>query len=77
MIIINGILFWLEKRGTGFPTALFANNSQQYPMNSGGKEGEPVAKLCGLFLGWYIKDGQGNDAWTLLADFIRSSCHSR
>lgn len=63
---------WLEKRGTGFPTALFANNSQQYPMNSGGKEGEPVAKLWwSNFWDGTIKDGQGNDAWTLLADFYK------
>lgn len=63
---------WLEDRGTGFPTALFANNSQQYPMNSGGKEGEPVAKLWWTnFWDGTIKDGQGNDAWTLLADFYK------
>jgi hypothetical protein len=63
---------WLEKRGTGFPTSLFANNSQQYPMNSGGKEGEPVAKLWwSNFWDGTIKDGQGNDAWTLLADFYK------
>ena len=63
---------WLEKRGTGFPTSLFANNSQQYPMNSGGKEGEPVAKLWwSNFWDGTIKDGKGNDAWTLLADFYK------
>ena len=63
---------WLEDRGTGFPTSLFANNSQQYPMNSGGKEGEPVAKLWWTnFWDGAIKDGQGNDAWTLLADFYK------
>ena len=63
---------WLEKRGTGFPTSLFANNSQLYPMNSGGKEGEPVAKLWwSNFWDGTIKDGKGNDAWTLLADFYK------
>jgi hypothetical protein len=63
---------WLEDRGTGFPTALFSNNSQQYPMNSGGKEGQPVAKLWWTnFWDGTIKDGQGNDAWTLLADFYK------
>ena len=63
---------WLEKRGTGFPTSLFANNSQQYPMNSGGKEGEPVAKLWwSNFWDGTIKDGHGKDAWTLLADFYK------
>ena len=63
---------WLEKRGTGFPTSLFANSSQQYPMNSGGKEGEPVAKLWwSNFWDGTIKDGKGNDAWTLLADFYK------
>jgi len=61
---------WLEKRGTGFPSALFENNSQLYPMNSGGKEGEPVAKLWwSNFWDGSVKDGQGKDAWTLLADF--------
>ena len=66
---------WLEDRGTGFPTSLFANNSQQYPMQSGdnaGKEGEPAAKLWWTnFWDGTIKDGQGNDAWTLLADFYK------
>jgi len=66
---------WLEKRGTGFPTSLFANNSQLYPMNSGdnaGKEGQPVAKLWWTnFWDGTIKDAQGNDAWTLLADFYK------
>jgi hypothetical protein len=61
---------WLEKRGTGFPASLFENNSQQYPMDSGGKEGEEVAKLWwSNFWDGSIKDGQGNDAWTMLADF--------
>jgi hypothetical protein len=61
---------WLEKRGTGFPISLFENNSQKYPMNSGGKEGQPVAKLWWSdFWNGSVKDGQGNDAWTSLADF--------
>ena len=63
---------WLEKRGTGFPSALFENNSQLYPMNSGGKEGTPVAKLWwSNFWDGSVKDGQGKDAWTLLADFLK------
>jgi hypothetical protein len=66
---------WLEDRGTGFPTSLFANNSQLYPMNTGdnaGKEGQPVAKLWWTnFWDGTIKDAQGNDAWTLLADFYK------
>jgi hypothetical protein len=66
---------WLEDRGTGFPSSLFANNSQQYPMQTGdnaGKEGEPIAKLWwSNFWDGTIKDGQGNDAWTLLADFYK------
>jgi hypothetical protein len=61
---------WLEKRGTGFPSSLFENNSQQYPMNAGGKEGEQTAKLWwSNFWDGSIKDGQGKDAWALLADF--------
>jgi hypothetical protein len=61
---------WLEKRATGFPSSLFENNSQQYPMDAGGKEGEAVAKLWWTnFWDGSIKDGQGNDAWTMLADF--------
>jgi len=61
---------WLEKRGTGFPSSLFENNSQQYPMNSGGKEGEKSAKLWwSNFWDRSVKDGQGNDAWKLLSDF--------
>lgn len=61
---------WLEKRGTGFPISLFENNSQKYPMNSGGKEGQPTAKLWWSdFWNGAVKDGQGKDAWTSLADF--------
>jgi len=61
---------WLERRGTGFPISLFENNSQKYPMNSGGKEGQPTAKLWWSdFWNGSVKDGKGKDAWTLLADF--------
>jgi hypothetical protein len=60
---------WLEKRGTGFPASLFENNSQ-YPKDSGGKEGQPVAKLWWSdFWDGSIKDAQGKDAWTSFADF--------
>ena len=61
---------WLEKRGTGFPASLFENNSQKYPQDSGGKEGQPVAKLWWSdFWDGSIKDAQGKDAWTSFADF--------
>ncbi len=61
---------WLEKRGTGFPASLFENNSQKYPKDSGGKEGQPVAKLWWSdFWDGSIKDAQGKDAWTSLADY--------
>jgi hypothetical protein len=61
---------WLEKRGTGFPASLFENNSQKYPKDSGGKEGQPVAKLWWSdFWDGSIKDAQGKDAWTSFADF--------
>jgi hypothetical protein len=61
---------WLEKRGTGFPASLFENNSQKYPKDGGGKEGQPVAKLWWSdFWDGSIKDAQGKDAWTSLADF--------
>jgi Cellulase (glycosyl hydrolase family 5) len=61
---------WLEKRGTGFPASLFENNSQKYPKDSGGKEGQPVAKLWWSdFWDGSIKDPQGKDAWTSFADF--------
>ena len=60
----------LEKRGTGFPNSLFVNNSIQCGMEVGGKEGQPVAKLWwSNFWDGSIKDAQGKDAWTLLADF--------
>lgn len=61
---------WLEKRGTGFPASLFENNSQKYPKDSGGKEGQPVAKAW--WTDWWngaIKDGQGKDGWTSFADY--------
>ena len=61
---------WLEKRGTGFPASLFENNSQKYPKDGGGKEGQPVAKLWWSdFWDGSIKDAQGKDAWTSFADF--------
>ena len=61
---------WLEKRGTGFPASLFENNSQKYPKDSGGKEGQPVAKLWWSdFWDGSIKDAQGKDAWTSFADY--------
>lgn len=63
---------WLEKRGTGFPASLFENNSQKYPKDSGGKEGQPVAKLWWSdFWDGSIKDAQGKDAWTSFADFYK------
>jgi hypothetical protein len=61
---------WLEKRGTGFPASLFENNSQKYPKDGGGKEGQPVAKaFWSAFWDGSIKDAQGKDAWTSFADF--------
>lgn len=63
---------WLEKRGTGFPASLFENNSQKYPKDSGGKEGQPVAKLWWSdFWDGSIKDAQGKDAWASFADFYK------
>ena len=62
---------WLERKGTGFPTLLFLNNSQ-YTKGGGGNTPDPAAKL--FWADWWnrsVKDSQGRDGWTLMADFLK------
>jgi hypothetical protein len=62
---------WLERKGTGFPSMLFVNNSK-YTKGGGGNTPDPGAKL--FWADWWtrsVKDGQGRDGWTLMADFLR------
>jgi len=62
---------WLERKGTGFPTLLFANNSE-YTKGGGGNTPDPAAKL--FWADWWsrsVKDSQGRDGWTLMADFLK------
>jgi hypothetical protein len=61
---------WLEKRGTGFPVALFENNSL-YPKDGGGNVEKPAKTWWSNFWDRSIKDVQGNDAWKLLSDFLK------
>ncbi len=61
---------WLEKRGTGFPVALFENNSL-YPKDGGGNIEIPAKKWWSNFWDRSIKDAQGNDAWKLQSDFMK------
>ena len=63
---------WLNsQRGTGFPSFLFENNPL-YPSDAGGGSQFPAAKLW--WTDWWnrsIKDVNGTDGWTLLADFLK------
>ncbi|TLX68213.1 MAG: glycoside hydrolase family 5 protein [Thaumarchaeota archaeon] len=61
---------WLEKRGTGFPVALFENNSL-YPKDGGGNVEKPAKTWWSNFWDRSIKDVQGNDAWKLQSDFLK------
>jgi hypothetical protein len=63
---------WLNpQRGTGFPSFLFENNPA-YPLGSGGGTQFPAAQSW--WTDWWnrsIKDANGSDGWTLLADFLK------
>jgi len=62
---------WLEERATGFPWSLFQDNSK-YSRGGGGNTHDKAAKL---FWGdWWdrsVKDNQGKDGWTLMAEFLK------
>jgi Cellulase (glycosyl hydrolase family 5) len=62
---------WLERKGTGFPNSVFANNSE-YIKNGGGNTPDPAAKL--FWSDWWnrtVKDAQGRDGWMSMADFLK------
>jgi hypothetical protein len=63
---------WLEpKGGTGFPSFLFENNSS-YKKGGGGNTPDQSAKIW--WSGWWdrsVKDVNGKDGWSLLADFLK------
>jgi len=62
---------WLERKGTGFPNSIFANNSK-YVKGGGGNTPDPIAKL--FWSDWWnrsVKDAQGRDGWTVMADFLK------
>ena len=62
---------WLEEKATGFPWSLFQNNSE-YSRGDGGNTHDKAAKV---FWGdWWersVKDKQGKDGWTLMAEFLK------
>ena len=62
---------WLEDIGTGFPYSLFQGNSK-YSRGGGGNTPDKAAQV---FWGdWWnrsVKDKQGKDGWTLMADFLK------
>jgi len=62
---------WLEERATGFPWSLFQDNSK-YSRGGGGNTPDKAAKV---FWGdWWnrsVKDKQGKDGWTLMAEFLK------
>jgi hypothetical protein len=62
---------WLERKGTGFPTSIFENNSK-YVKGGGGNTPDPAAKL--FWTDWWnrsVNDSQGRDAWISMADFLK------
>jgi cellulase (glycosyl hydrolase family 5) len=62
---------WLERKGTGFPTSVFENNSK-YVKGGGGNTPDQAAKL--FWTDWWnrsVKDSQGKDGWILMADFLK------
>jgi hypothetical protein len=63
---------WLESRGTGFPSILFAGNPE-YERDSGGNTNDETAELW--WTDWWnreVKDIRGTDGWSLQADFLRT-----
>ena len=60
---------WLEDRGTGFPYSLFQG---KYSRGGGGNTPDKAAQV---FWGdWWnrsVKDKQGKDGWTVMADFLK------
>lgn len=63
---------WLESRGTGFPSILFAGN-QEYERDSGGNTNDEIAELW--WTDWWnreVRDIRGTDGWWLHAEFLRT-----
>jgi hypothetical protein len=64
---------WLEPRsGYGFAWQLFSHNSVEFPSGSGGTSDTLTAQRW--WTDWYnrsIKDAEGNDGWTLQANFMK------
>ena len=61
---------WLEARGTGFPWSLFEDS--KYSKGGGGNTQDKAAQL--FWKDWWnrsVKDKQGNDGWTLMADYLK------
>jgi hypothetical protein len=65
---------WLgPKTATGFPSSLFENDPA-YPFGTGGGIGpkdETAKKWWSDWLNRTVKDGKGNDGWTLQADYLK------
>ena len=62
---------WFEERAGGFPWSLFQNNSK-YSKDGGGNTNDKAAQL--FWADWWkrsVKDNQGRDGWTLMAEFLR------
>ncbi len=62
---------WLERKGTGFPSSVFENNSK-YIKGGGGNTPDAAAKV--FWSDWWnraVKDHQGREGWTLMADFLK------
>jgi hypothetical protein len=63
---------WLEpKAGTGFPSFLYDNNPR-YQQGGGGNTADEAAKIW--WTDWWnrsVKDQNGRDGWSLLAEFLK------
>jgi hypothetical protein len=62
---------WFEQRASGFPWSLFQNNSK-YSRDGGGNTNDKAAQH--FWADWWkrsVKDNQGRDGWTLMAEFLR------
>jgi Cellulase (glycosyl hydrolase family 5) len=64
---------WLEpEAGYGFPSFLFESDAKKYAKGSGGGPKSPTDKIWWAnWLNRSIKDADGNDGWTLQADFMK------
>jgi polyhydroxyalkanoate synthesis regulator phasin len=62
---------WLEERATGFPWSLFEDNSKYSRGGGGNTPDKPAQVFWGDWWNRSVKDKQGKDGWTLMAEFLK------